>query len=72
MGNGQVVSGLDRLPWLTDEGEAPRRASRRPAGTFVWAGPLLLVVAAASYWLGVNKEHLLPPFATRSEMAMRS
>ncbi len=67
MGNGQVVSGLDRLPWLSDEGEAPRRRRRhRPAGTFVWAGPLLLVVAAASYWLGVNKEHLLPPFATRS------
>ncbi|MEO7655508.1 MAG: SPOR domain-containing protein [Sphingomicrobium sp.] len=43
---------MDRLPWLTDEGEAAR--GRRSLGLLAWALPLLLLVAAASYWLGAN------------------
>ena len=71
MGNGQAVAGVDRLPWLADEGEAAARR-RRPAAALVWAVPLLLlVVAAASYWLGANSERLFerPEFRLAADPA---
>ena len=52
MGNGRAVSGVDRLPWLADEGEAPKRP--RSLELVLWAVPLLVLVAIGSYWLGSN------------------
>ena len=52
MGNGRAVSGADRLPWLADEGEAPKRS--RTLELVLWAVPLLVLVAIGSYWLGSN------------------
>ena len=52
MGNGRAVSGVDRLPWLTDESEAPKRS--RSLELVLWAVPLLVLVAIGSYWLGAN------------------
>ena len=52
MGNGRAVSGMDRLPWLADEGEAPKRS--RTLELVLWAVPLLVMVAIGSYWLGAN------------------
>ena len=54
MGNGRAVSGVDRLPWLADEGEAPKRSSSRTLELVLWAVPLLVLVAIGSYWLGAN------------------
>ena len=54
MGNGRAVSGVDRLPWLADEGEAPKRSSSRTLELVLWAVPLLILVAIGSYWLGAN------------------
>lgn len=51
MGNGRAVSG-ERLPWLADEGEAPR--NRRSLELLAWAVPLLVLVAIGSYWIGAN------------------
>ena len=52
MGNGRAVSGVDRLPWLADEGEAPKRS--RTFELVLWGVPLLILVAIGSYWLGAN------------------
>ncbi len=54
MGNGRAVSGVDRLPWLADEGEAPKRSNSRTLELLLWAVPLLILVAIGSYWLGAN------------------
>ena len=54
MGNGRAVSGVDRLPWLADEGEAPKRPNPRTLELVLWAVPLLVLVAIGSYWLGAN------------------
>jgi hypothetical protein len=52
MGNGRAVSGVDRLPWLADESEAPKRS--RSFELLLWGVPLLILVAIGSYWLGAN------------------
>lgn len=54
MGNSRAVSGVDRLPWLADDGEAPARPRSRSVELVLWAVPLLILVAIGSYWLGAN------------------
>ena len=61
MTDSRVALGLDRLPWLPDE---PVRAPRKPrAAPTVW--PWLvgagILVAGASYWLGMNSWNASPP-----------
>lgn len=52
MAESRAASGLDRLPWLTDESEPrPRRKSR---AYLPWAFAALLAIAAASYWFGMR------------------
>jgi hypothetical protein len=52
MGNSRAVSGMDRLPWLADDGEASKRS--RSFELLLWGVPLLILVAIGSYWLGAN------------------
>jgi type IV secretory pathway VirB10-like protein len=59
MGESRAITGLDRLPWLADEKEAPRRStSNRRLSSIAL---LILVVAALSYWLGTKSWSLFPP-----------
>ena len=52
MADGRAAYDPDRLPWLTDE-RAPRR--RKGSATLLpWALLAALLVAGASYWLGVQ------------------
>lgn len=46
--------GSDRLPWLTDEPRPQARPNSGARGLFGWAVAGLLVVAGASYWVGVE------------------
>lgn len=51
----RVALGSDRLPWLDDEPAAkPKRSSNEP---WLIAAVAILLVAAASYWLGVRTAH---------------
>ena len=60
MGESRAITGLDRLPWLDDEREAPRRSS--PAfGRVVAIALLILGVAGLSYWLGTKSWNFFPP-----------
>ena len=51
MGEAQVAAGFDRLPWLQDEPRPPKRGSSELLG---WAVAAVVLVAGASYWMGVN------------------
>ena len=69
MNESRAITGLDRLPWLADEREAPRRA--RSGGRPIAIALLILGVAALSYWLGTKSWTLFPdrqaiPAADRS------
>jgi hypothetical protein len=66
MTDSRAAVGFDRLPWLADEPERERRQrSGRELGGWAVAGVLL--VAAASYWLGQRTApEAQPPAATRS------
>ena len=59
MGESRAITGLDRLPWLADESEAPRRP--RFAGRSLAIALAILAVAALSYWLGTKSWSLFPP-----------
>lgn len=50
MGDSRSAAAIDRLPWLEDEPQSLRGQSR--PGLWLWAAPALVLVAAASYWLG--------------------
>jgi hypothetical protein len=52
MNESRAITGLDRLPWLADEGDSPRRRKTRarPLGIAL----LMLATAAISYWLGTQ------------------
>jgi hypothetical protein len=56
MSQAQAAAAVDRLPWLTDE---PTRAPTRTRGSnfqpLGWALVLILLVAAASYWMGAQR-----------------
>jgi hypothetical protein len=59
MTDSRVALGVDRLPWLPDEPKRePPRAKARDAGSsnlvYMWAVLAMLLVAAASYWLGMR------------------
>jgi hypothetical protein len=58
MGEGRAITGLDRLPWLADEGDV--RRGRKGRGRFAWIVLLILGVAALSYWLGTRSWNLFP------------
>ena len=58
MSDSRVMLGVDRLPWLPDE---PARA-RKPTGNLLgWAVGAVLIVAGASYWLGLRTAEEVPP-----------
>lgn len=59
MNESRAITGLDRLPWLADEREAPRR--RSGTGRLLAIALLILGVAALSYWLGTQRWSLFPP-----------
>jgi hypothetical protein len=57
MTDSRAALGSDRLPWLSDEPKAqPKPSPRNPALPPIWilAAAVLLLVAAASYWLGTR------------------
>jgi hypothetical protein len=60
MGQSQAATGMDRLPWLPDEpARKAKRGRREPAAL---AAAAILLVAAASYWFGVNSGELPSAF----------
>ena len=58
MNESRAITGLDRLPWLADEGDSPRR--RKPRAHPLAIALLILGVAALSYWLGTQSWRLFP------------
>jgi hypothetical protein len=59
MSQARAASGMDRLPWLPDEpkpqSRAPRKRNDSAGGYLVlWAFAAMLLVAAASYWMGAR------------------
>jgi hypothetical protein len=65
MGDGQAAVGFDRLPWLADEPQPPKRSSSELLG---WAVAALVLVAGTSYWMGANS--LREPQAGESTMPL--
>ena len=66
MTDSRVALGLDRLPWLPDE---PVRAPRKPRAAptvWPWLVGAVMLVAGASYWLGMNSWNASPPPVERS------
>jgi hypothetical protein len=58
MNESRAITGLDRLPWLADEREAPRRS--RSGARPIAIALLILGIAAFSYWLGTKSWTLFP------------
>lgn len=57
MGDSRAAVGMDRLPWLSDEPrKAPRRARRGLSDLSLWVVAGLLVIAAASFWIGSRSQ----------------
>jgi outer membrane biosynthesis protein TonB len=57
MGDSRAAVGMDRLPWLSDEPrKAPRRAKRGLSDLTLWVVAGLLVIAAASFWIGSRSQ----------------
>ena len=54
MTDSRAALGSDRLPWLTDELTKPRKRGAR--GLLLWGGAAIALVAAASYWLGMQTQ----------------
>ena len=65
MNESRAITGLDRLPWLADESEAPRRATSgaRPLAIAL----LILGIAVLSYWLGTKSWTFFPERAPSRE-----
>jgi hypothetical protein len=49
----EAAAGMDRLPWLPDEPQ-PRPVKRRSTVGSWTAGGIVLVIAAAGFWVGVR------------------
>jgi hypothetical protein len=60
MGQSQAATGMDRLPWLPDE--PARKAKRGASELAALVAAAILLVAAASYWLGMNSGELPSAF----------
>jgi hypothetical protein len=60
MTDSRAVVAADRLPWLSDDvGPRRTRGARRPLG---WVAAIaILLIAAASYWLGQRSSEHAPP-----------
>ena len=58
MNESRAITGLDRLPWLADEGDSPRPRNRRVRPLAITL--LILGIAALSYWLGTQSWRLFP------------
>jgi len=57
MSQAEAAAGLDRLPWLADEPSRlpqAKRAGGGSRGVVIWAIAAILLVAAASYWMGTR------------------
>src|SRR4051812_41797738 len=52
MSGTRTADAFDRLPWLADEPGRP--AGGGTSGLVLWVLAAILLVAGASYWLGVN------------------
>ena len=52
MGQSHAATGMDRLPWLPDE--PARKAKRGRSELAALGAAAILVVAAASYWIGMR------------------
>lgn len=70
MSDSRTASGVDRLPWLTDE-PAPKKATpvKRGAIDLVgWGTAALLLIAGASFWIGTKslESEVAKPVPTRS------
>lgn len=52
MSDSGSAAALDRLPWLEDEPTSLREVRSSPL--WRWAPPLLIAIAASSYWLGTR------------------
>ena len=57
MTDSRVAPGLDRLPWLPDE---PARGPKPMSGLLGWAAAAILLVAGASYWVGLRSSGEAP------------
>jgi outer membrane biosynthesis protein TonB len=53
MSHAEMATGPDRLPWLTDEPQP--RAKRRTRPNPALAAGALVVIAAASFWIGTHE-----------------
>lgn len=63
MSDAQLAAGLDRLPWLADE---PKPRSKRGSSELAaWAAAAAILIAGASYWLGMRSwDQLAQPSAS--------
>ena len=59
MSQARAAAGMDRLPWLADE-PTPRMKRGRTGLTPIWAVAGTLIVAGASYWIGVQSADQQP------------
>lgn len=67
MSDSRTASGLDRLPWLTDEpSTAPAPPQKGKRDLTAWAAAAVLLVASISFWLGSRSETLVPDRQVRS------
>lgn len=53
MSDAPLAAGFDRLPWLADE-PRPQPAERGSSELAAWAVAATVLVAGASYWIGVH------------------
>lgn len=65
MSDSRTASGLDRLPWLTDEPAAKKATPvKRGAIDIVgWGTAAVLLIAGSSFWLGTRSPEVANPVA---------
>ena len=69
----QAQAAADRLPWLPDEPNPPKRRESSSRAVAGWATAAVLVVAGASYWMGAHSWQApsLTSHASRSSDTVR-
>jgi len=65
----QAQAAADRLPWLPDEPNAPKRGGSSNREVAAWAAAAVLLVAGASYWMGAHSWQAPPQAAPPSATA---